>query len=124
MDTSEIVVCSKQDSVLIVTVLAEQLREFATVQGLRDGVLTAIESTKVKNVIIDLQRVKQIGSVAFLAFLAMRRQSGIDRIILTNLSEWVQELFGICKLIASRGSGKSAPFEQALNIEEALKMCE
>lgn len=123
MHTSEIVDCSTQDAVLIVKVLSEQLREFETVQGLRDGVLKAIESSKVKNVIIDLENVKQIGSVAFLAFLAMRRQSGIDRIVLTNLSEWVQELFGICKLIASKGSGKSAPFEQAINVEEALKLC-
>jgi len=117
------VTCSLEGTVLMVDVLPEQLRDFSVVQSLREGVVAAIEQTKVNHVVIDLSRVKHIGSVAFLAFLAIRRQSGIDRIVLCGLSEFVQELFRMCKLIASTG-GKSAPFEQAATREDALKMCE
>ena len=114
--------CALEGSVLVVDVLPEQLRDFSVVQALREGVIGAIEQTQVKHVVIDLSRVKHLGSVAFLAFLAIRRQSGIDRIVLCGLSEFVQELFGMCKLIASSG-GKNAPFEQAATREDALKMC-
>ncbi len=114
--------CELEGSVLVVNVLPEQLRDYPVVQALREGVIAAIEQTKVKHVVIDLSRVKHLGSVAFLAFLAIRRQSGIDRIVLCGLSEFVQELFRMCKLIASAG-GKNAPFEQAATREEALKMC-
>lgn len=115
--------CSLDGTVLVVEVLPEQLRDFSVVQSLREGVIAAIEETNVKHVIMDLSRVKHLGSVAFLAFLAIRRQSGIDRIVLCGLSEFVQELFRMCKLIASSG-GKSAPFEQAATRAEALKLCE
>ncbi len=114
--------CELEGSVLVVHVLPEQLRDFSVVQALREGVIAAIEQTNVKHVVIDLSRVKHLGSVAFLAFLAIRRQSGIDRIVLCGLSEFVQELFRMCKLIASTG-GKSAPFEQAATQAEAIKMC-
>lgn len=116
------VACSLEGTALVVDVLPEQLRDFSVVQALREGVIAAIEQTKVKHVVIDLSRVKHIGSVAFLAFLAIRRQSGIDRIVLCGLSEFVQELFRMCKLIAS-SDGKNAPFEQAATRQDALKMC-
>lgn len=107
---------------LVVTVLSEQLRDFAVVQALRSSVIEAIERTQAKNVVMDLGNVTYIGSVAFLAFLAIRRQSGIDRIVLCNLSELVQELFRMCKLIAS-SNGKAAPFEQASTQADALALC-
>lgn len=116
------VACSLDGKVLVVDVLPEQLRDVSVVQALREGVIAAIEETKVSHVVIDLSRVKHIGSVAFLAFLAIRRQSGIDRIVLCGLSEFVQELFRMCKLIAS-GNGKSAPFEQASTRADGVKMC-
>lgn len=114
--------CVLEGTVLIVDVIPEQLRDISVVQSLREGVIAAIEQTNVKNVVIDLSRVKHIGSVAFLAFLAIRRQSGIDRIVLCGLSEFVQELFRMCKLIATPGA-KSAPFEQAATRQEAIEMC-
>lgn len=122
MSSNNTVACAVDRSTLVVTVLVEQLRDITIVQSLRDGILAAIETSQVSNVVIDLQNVKNIGSVAFLAFLAIRRHSGIDRIVLCNLSELLQELFQMCKLIATSG-GKSAPFEQAANVQEALKMC-
>jgi anti-anti-sigma factor len=122
MSSNNTVACAVDRSTLVVTVLVEQLRDISVVQSLRDGILSAIETSQASNVVIDLQNVKNIGSVAFLAFLAIRRQSGIDRIVLCNLSELLQELFQMCKLIATSG-GKSAPFEQAANVTEALKMC-
>lgn len=123
MDTPNVVSCRVEDQTLIVSVTAKQLRDIVIVNALRDGVLQAIEQSKVKNVIMDLSKVEQIGSVAFLAFLSIRRQSGIDRIILTNLCDFVQELFAMCKLIAT-GNGKSAPFLQADNVEAALAQCD
>ncbi len=121
---SEVVACSPQESALVVTVISEQLRDFAVVQELRDRVLDAIKQSDAKNVVMDLSRVRQIGSVAFLAFLAIRRQAGIDRIILCNLNEYVQELFRMCKLIASsNANGKAAPFEQAETVQQALHYC-
>lgn len=104
------------------TVLIEQLRDFQVVQAFRDGVISELEKSKANNVIIDLGHVKHIGSIAFLAFLAIRRQSGVERIVLCNLNEFVQELFRMCKLIAT-GNGKSAPFEQAATLEEGRRIC-
>ncbi len=114
--------CSVEGHVLVVNVLVEQLRDITVVQAMREGVIAAIEESQTKNVVIDLSNVKHIGSVAFLAFMAIRRQGNIDRIVLCNLSEFVQELFRMCKLIAT-GNGKSAPFEQAVNRTDAIAMC-
>ncbi|MCC6508676.1 MAG: STAS domain-containing protein [Pirellulaceae bacterium] len=114
--------CSVEGQVLVVNVLVEQLRDITVVQAMREGVIAAIEESQTKNVVIDLSNVKHIGSVAFLAFLAIRRQGNVDRIVLCNLSEFVQELFRMCKLIAT-GNGKSAPFEQTANRTDAIAMC-
>ncbi len=119
---NETVACSVHGTTLVAVVLSEQLRDFTVVQSLRDSVLAAVEQSQVKNVVMDLSNVKHIGSVAFLAFLAIRRASGVDRIVLCNLSEFVQELFRMCKLIAT-GNGKNAPFDQAKDQPAALAMC-
>ena len=70
-----------------------------------------------------LGRVQFIGSIGFLAFLAMRRVPGVQNVVLCCLNENVKELFMICRLIPS-ANVSSAPFQDSASVQSALEWCD
>src|SRR5438067_2753853 len=104
---------------LVVDVLTDQLREADVAYRLRDEIQALIAQHKPTNVVLDLTRVKFIGSVGFLAFLAVRRQLPDGRIVLCNLSEPIRDIFRICNLIPTE-TKPSAPFEVTPTRNESL----
>lgn len=104
---------------IVITVLETHLRDQERVQRIREALIEAIGSGPFKNAIIDMVRVQFIGSIGFLAFLAVRRVPGIQNVVLCNLSDNLKELFTICKLIPTAGAS-SAPFMVADSVESAL----
>jgi anti-anti-sigma factor len=112
---------SVDGSNVVVTILETHMRDQEKVNQIREALLSAVAGSKAQNAIIDLVRVQFIGSIGFLAFLALRRAPGIEQVILCNLSDNLRELFSICRLIPTPGQN-SAPFLVAPNVPDALEL--
>lgn len=108
---------------VVITILDERIRDAQRVNQIKDAMLEIVNTHPCTNLIIDMSRVKFIGSVGFLAFLAVRRSANIVNVVLCNLDENVRELFMICRLIPS-DSGFKAPFQVATSVPSALEWCD
>ncbi len=109
-------------SSIVVTILEEKLRDQQLVEKIKDELIQVFSEESCKFAIIDMSRVQFIGSIGFLAFLAVRRITGIERVVLCNLDDNIRQLFSICRLIAN-AENSNAPFETSADIESALRLC-
>jgi len=109
----------RRGSCVVLTILEPQMRNFEKVTQIKLEILAAVQESLPTTVILDLTHVNFVGSVGFLAFLAIRRQPSVENIVLCNLDPNVHKLFSICKLIPE-GSDSSAPLQIAATIEEAM----
>lgn len=121
-DSSSTAACSVHGSTLVATVLLPELRDTDAIGQLKDDLLAALAAAKSRNVILDLSQVKFIGSMGFLVFLRVRREEGVERIVLCNVGEQIREAFMICRLLPSE-KHQSAPFEEAGTVQAAMKKC-
>ena len=108
-------------SCLVVTILEQQMRNFEKVTQIKLEILSAVQEFLPKVVVLDLSRVNFVGSVGFLAFLAIRREPGVENVVLCNLDPNVHKLFSISKLILE-GSSASAPLQVSESVEKAVAM--
>jgi len=104
---------------LVVSITTDQIRDSTLAYALRDEIISLVEATKVRNVVLDLEKVHFIGSVGFLAFLGVRRHLGGGRIVLCNMSEPIRQMFAVCRLIPA-DTATTAPFEVEANLDAAL----
>jgi anti-anti-sigma factor len=104
---------------LVATVTLNDIRDSAVAYALRDQILALVESTGASHVVLDLINVRSIGSIGFLAFLAVRRRLPGGRIVLCNLSDAIRRTFELCRLIA-REANPNAPFEVEETVEAAV----
>src|SRR5262245_66683254 len=118
-DASNLCTRDVKDGVLIATLLVEQLREAKMAYELRDKLISLIQESRPSDVVIDLGKAKFIGSIGFLAFLAVRRELPNGRIVLCNLFQPVRDMFAVSRLIQTAGN-QGAPFEVAATKEAAL----
>jgi stage II sporulation protein AA (anti-sigma F factor antagonist) len=109
-------------NVLVIEVLVEQIRDPDTSYALRDEMLSLIDPEKISHVVLDLQHVTFVGSIGFLAFLAVRRRLENGQIVICNLWEPVRQTFQICRLI-SNDPAVTAPFRVEDSLEAALARC-
>lgn len=105
--------------ILIVTILPEMIQDSEPAYSLRDEITSLVDVAKPTSIVLDLERVRFIGSVGLLAFLGVRRQFGDGRIVLCNVSDSIRKMFAACRLI-SNDSIKSAPFEVESTVEATL----
>jgi anti-anti-sigma factor len=112
-----------QGTNVVITILDERIRDAQRVNQIKDAMLAVVNASPCTNLIIDMGHVKFIGSVGFLAFLAVRRSTNIVNVVLCNLDENVKELFRICRLIPSDSASK-APFQVATTVPSALEWCD
>ena len=108
-----------QNGVLVVTITVPQLRDAANTFAARDEILALIDSSGARHVILDARHLQFIGSIGLLTFLSVRRQVVDGRVVICNLSEPIQRLFAVCRLITT-DPAKVAPFEMATTLENAL----
>lgn len=113
---------SLHGSTLVAAIRAEQLRDLSVVQQLKEEIISEIKSSAARNVVLDCGQLEFIASVAFLAFLGIRRQGGVKRVILCNLDDNIREVFAICKLIPTLNHANT-PFEEAESVQQALELC-
>ena len=108
-------------STLVFSILESKMRDLATVNQIKDAMVIAVREASPNRVVIDLQRVEFIGSVGFLAFLALRREPGVECITLCGILPNVREVFLLCKFIPDQSMQK-APFQVADSVESAMSM--
>ena len=63
-----------------------------------------------------------VGSIGFLAFLALRRHLENGRIVVCNFSDSIRKIFEICRLIPTDPSA-AGPFLVEESLEAALARC-
>jgi anti-anti-sigma factor len=105
--------------VLVVTIVPPQIRDAALAYALRDEIISLLDASPTRDLVLDVANTQFIGSIGFLAFLGVRRRVEGGRIIICNLSPSVHDMFAVCKLIATDPT-KDAPFETAATVEAAL----
>ena len=95
------------------------MRDLETVNQIKESMVNAVKEASPTRVMIDLQHVEFIGSVGFLAFLALRREPSIESVTLCGMVRNVRELFSLCRLIPDQTMQK-APFQVADSVESAM----
>jgi len=120
MTSDTLVSGSMRDGVLVLSILVEQLRDPETVYSLRDEIMSRVNESGTKDLVLDLERVTSVGSVGFLAFLSVRRHLASGNIVLANLSAPVRDTFQISRLISDDLS-HTAPFITASDVDAALE---
>lgn len=108
----------REGEYLVATILEERLRDIGVVNQLREEFLAEVNSNPTKLVVLNLRHVTFVGSVAFMAFLAMRRGPGVERVMLCEVDPNVKSVFEICKLIPT-GDRPTAPFELTDTLNQA-----
>ena len=120
-ESTDLIRSESRGSCLVVTILEKQMRNFEKVTQIKLDILSAIREFLPKTVILDLSHVNFVGSVGFLAFLAIRREPTVENIVLCKLDPNVHSLFTICKLIPE-GAESNAPLRVAESVDAAIAM--
>lgn len=121
-DSKSTITGRMENGTLVIHIALEQIRDALQTYALRDEMQALVEASQPRDVIVDLADVKFIGSVGFLAFLSVRRQLAVGRIILANLSENLHKMFALCRLVPTE-KASVAPFEVAADVDAALARC-
>ncbi|RCS40782.1 anti-sigma factor antagonist [Bremerella cremea] len=109
------------DEVLVLTPQVEQMRETDDCYAIRDGMAHYAQSVPHRCLVIDMNKVNFVSSTGILAFLNLRRcvPNPDERIMFCNLSEDLEGMFRICKMISDDPSSPS-PFRHADSLESAI----
>jgi anti-anti-sigma factor len=110
-----------EQGVLVLTITAMELQTEPTADTLLQEMLAAVEQHAAGRVVIDLQNIKYISSVAFRPFLFLRRklQETGGRMILCGLSSVVGDVFYTTRMVSRDGSF-AAPFEMEADAAAAI----
>jgi anti-anti-sigma factor len=123
MSSSPSITSEHLGGTLVIRIQHRKLREVDVAHQLQRAMIAEVTAADPQVVILDFTAVETLGSVAFLAFLAVKRQSNVKRVILCSLNPHVRECFEICRLVRSE-SLPAAPFEQADSVADAIALVE
>jgi anti-anti-sigma factor len=112
---------SVDQGVLVLAVTQQSIQGEENAQQLGDEMQHALKHAGVNRVIVDLQHVRYLSSVAFWPLLSLRRQllNAGGRMIICGLSGDLEDLFMTTKMI-STGGAVDAPFEVAPDAVAAI----
>jgi anti-anti-sigma factor len=113
---------SVDHGVLLLVVTQPRIQGEETAQQLRDEMQHAFDQAGVNRVVVDLQHVRYLSSVAFWPLLSLRKQlrDADGRMIICGLSGDLLDVFTTTKMI-STGGAVDAPFEVAPDAAAALE---
>lgn len=119
--TDSLLLSSVDRGVLVLTIAQSRIQGEEAAQQLREEMQLALEKTGVNRVVIDLQHVRYMSSVAFWPLLSLRRQlfKAGGRLLICGLTGDIETLFQTTRLISS-GGAVDAPFEVAPDAAAAL----
>lgn len=113
---------SVDQGVLVLTIAQSRIQGEETAQQLREEMQAALEKTGIRRVVVDLQNVRYMSSVAFWPLLSLRRQLATSKghLIICGLTGDIETLFLTTKMISS-GGAVDAPFEVAPSAAAAVE---
>lgn len=121
--SADLITTHQSGSTLVIKLLSKNLRDPTVAQRLQQTMLAAVAETDPEEVVIDFSVVETIGSIAFLAFLAVKRQGRVSRVVIGSLQPLVRESFSVCRLVRSEAM-PTAPFEWIENAADAYERAE
>jgi anti-anti-sigma factor len=112
-----------EDGALVLTVTDTHLRGDDLADVLRAEMLEAQARAGTARVVVDLQRVESMNSVAFRPLLSLLKQvrAAGGRLVLCGLQPDVAQVFHITRMVSSTGA-TTAPFEQTADVRAALAL--
>ncbi|HTU91416.1 MAG TPA: STAS domain-containing protein [Gemmataceae bacterium] len=113
---------SVDQGVLVLTISQPRIQGEETALQLREEMQRAVAHASINCVVVDLQHVRYLSSVAFWPLLSLRRQlrEAGGRMIICGLSGDLEDVFATTKMISTGGS-VDAPFEVAADTAAALE---
>ena len=109
----------KLNGTLVLKFATQHLRTPEVSHAVRDELVSAVNDSQATNLVLDLEQVEFVGSVAMLAFLSLRRLADVERIVMCNVADKVKRIFVVCKLLTDDPQRKS-PFEHVATVDEAV----
>jgi anti-anti-sigma factor len=116
------ITATTQNDVLILTVDLNQVKDYVLAEELRFELIHAVKRSTRQKIVVDLQRMEFMTSLACVAFLGLKagvREHG-GRLMLCNLSEFIRKVFNAKRLLSPSYYG-SVAFEEADTLEDALQ---
>jgi len=103
------------------TITESHLQDDGMAQAIQDELLAALSVSVRSNVVVDLQHIRYVSSVAFRPLLRLRRelQESAGRLVLCGLTRVVGDVFYTTRLVSPDGSFV-APFEMATDVAAAI----
>jgi len=110
-----------EQGVLVLTLTVNQLQDEKLAEAVLQELISSIEQSGIRKVVIDLRNIKFISSVAFRPLLHVRRilHDAGGRLVLCGLSSVVGDVFYTTRLVSPDGSF-SALFELAADVPAAV----
>jgi anti-anti-sigma factor len=112
---------SVEQGILVLTIIETELQNEKLADSLAQELLAQVGDSPGQKVVLNLQNIKYISSVAFRPFLSLRRklQETGGRLILCGLSSVVGDVFYTTRLLSATGSF-DAPFEMTQDVAGAM----
>ena len=109
----------KLNGTLVLKFATQHLRTPEVSHAVRDELVSAVNDSQATNLVLDLEQVEFVGSVAMLAFLSLRRLADVERIVMCNVADKVKSIFVVCDLLTDDPQRKP-PFEHVATVDEAV----
>jgi anti-anti-sigma factor len=112
---------TSEGDVLVLTLLDAELSADEVVHALRVELLAAINDAEVSKVVLDLQNVHYLGSVAIRPFLLLKQklEERGGRVLLCGLAPMLSEVFRVTRLI-EQGKGLPGIFDNVSDVQTAV----
>lgn len=120
--TGTILQSSVDQGVLVLLITQSRIQGEEAALQLREQMQNAVTQANVNRVVVDLQHVRYLSSVAFWPLLSLRRQlrDAGGRMIICGLNGDLEDIFTTTKMISTGGS-VDAPFEVAVDAAAAIE---
>ncbi|NBO94063.1 MAG: anti-sigma factor antagonist [Planctomycetia bacterium] len=109
-------------SILVLRLLQPELSGDLLAETVRDELITQLDASNVKNIVLDMSEVNYISSAGITPLLtlvkAVREKKG--RLVLAGLTPTVEDVFQASRLITS-GKAHAAPLEHQSDVAAAIQ---
>ena len=111
------------DGVLVLTVEVEQVKDYVVAEELRFELVHAVKRSETKSYVLDLRNMTFITSLACVAFIGLKHaaRDADGRLILCNMSDFIQKVFNAKRLLSPSQQTGSVAFEYTETLQEAME---
>lgn len=117
-NSKSLVTGTEEDGAFTLTIQVDQIRDPMTSTALRNEMVNLVDPISPKCVIVNFEKVQFMGSIGFLALMALRRHLADSRMVLCGLSQSLKDVFELCGLVAN-DANEEVKFEVAENEQAA-----